>query len=83
MYRYTDSTKGDGGAKGKSRAIVWKMSNPNLGIGAEESSGTDVMEYRYGELLLNVAECYAAQGKAGECLEYLGRILAPRKDSQR
>ena len=44
MYRYTDSTKGDGGAKGKSRAIVWKMSNPNLGIGAEESSGTDVME---------------------------------------
>ena len=74
MYRYTDSTKGDGGAKGKSRAIVWKMSNPNLGIGAEESSGTDVMEYRYGELLLNVAECYAAQGKAGESLEYLGRI---------
>ncbi|WP_288242679.1 RagB/SusD family nutrient uptake outer membrane protein [uncultured Bacteroides sp.] len=74
MYRYTDGKKGDGGAQGKSRAIVWKMSNPNILQGAESTSGTDIMEYRYGELLLNVAECYAAQGKASECLQYLGRI---------
>ena len=66
MYRYTDGKKGDGGAQGKSRAIVWKMTNPKLLQGAEATRGTDFMEYRYGELLLNVAECYAAQGKASE-----------------
>lgn len=74
MYRYTDGKKGDGGAQGKSRAIVWKMTNPNILQGAEATSGTDILEYRYGELLLNVAECLAAQGKASECLQYLGRI---------
>lgn len=76
MYRYTDGRKGDGGAQGKSRAIVWKMSDPTTAKGAESTSGTDIMEYRYGELLLNVAECYAAQGKAGECLDYLTKIRA-------
>ncbi|MFR7464757.1 MAG: RagB/SusD family nutrient uptake outer membrane protein [Phocaeicola vulgatus] len=76
MYRYTDGRKGDGGAQGKSRALVWKMSDPNIAIGSESDSGTDVMEYRYGELLLNLAECYAAQGNAGECLKYLGMIRA-------
>lgn len=76
MYRYTDGRKGDGGAQGKSRALVWKMSDPNIAIGSESISGTDVMEYRYGELLLNLAECYAAQGNAGECLKYLGMIRA-------
>ena len=50
------------------------MSNPNILQGAESPSGTDITEYRIGELLLNVAECYAAQGKASECLQYLGRI---------
>lgn len=49
------------------------MSDPKTAIGAENSSSTDIMEYRYGELLLNVAECYAAQGKA-ECLTYLGKV---------
>lgn len=73
MYRYTDGRKGDSGVSGKSRAIVWKMSDPKTAIGAENSSSTDIMEYRYGELLLNVAECYAAQGKA-ECLTYLGKV---------
>jgi len=74
MYRYTDGKKGDSGANGKSRAIVWKMADPAIAVGAEGTSGTDVMEYRYGELLLNVAECYAALGNAGECLNYLSQI---------
>lgn len=74
MYRYTDGRKGDGAAQGKSRAIVWKMADPATAIGAESTSRTDIMEYRYGELLLNVAECYAAQGNSSECLRFLGKI---------
>lgn len=74
MYRYTDGSRGDGGAKKKSRAIVWKMSDPSIIIGSESTSGTDILEYRYAEILLNIAECYAAQGKAGQCLSYLGKI---------
>lgn len=74
MYRYTDGTRGDGGAQKKSRAIVWKMSDPNIPIGSESTSGTDILEYRYAEILLNIAECYAAQGNAGSCLEYLKKI---------
>jgi len=73
-YRYTDGSLQDGGAKAKSRALVWKMSNPSVAAGSEGTSGTDIMEYRYAELLLNVAECYAAQGNAGKCLEYLKKI---------
>ena len=32
------------------------------------------MEYRYAELLLNIAECYAALGQTNNTLAYLGRI---------
>jgi hypothetical protein len=74
QYRYTDGTSGDGGAQKKSKALVWKMSNPNVAVGAEAYSGTDILEYRYAEILLNIAECYAAQGKAGECISYLAKI---------
>ncbi len=73
-YRYTDGSKQDAGAVAKSRAIVWKMSNPAIQAGSESTAGTNVLEYRYAELLLNVAECYAAQGNSGKCLEYLGKI---------
>ncbi|NDW12201.1 RagB/SusD family nutrient uptake outer membrane protein [Bacteroides sp. 214] len=72
--RYTDGSTGDGGANKKSRALVWKMSDPNLGIGSETTGTADILEYRYAEILLNIAECYAAQGNAGKCLEYLGKI---------
>lgn len=74
MYRYTDGSRGDGGAKQKSRAIVWKMSDPSIAIGSESTSGTDILEYRYAEILLNIAECYAAQGKSGDCISYLGKV---------
>lgn len=33
-----DGKKGDGGAQGKSRAIVWKMTNPNILQGAEATT---------------------------------------------
>lgn len=74
MYRYTDGSTGDGGAQKKSRAIVWKMSDPNVPIGGESTGGTDILEYRYAEILLNIAECYAAQGNSGLCLDYLKRV---------
>lgn len=73
-YRYTDGTPGDAGAQKKSKAIVWKMSDPTVAVGAEDYAGTDILEYRYAELLLNIAECYAATGNAGKCIEYLSRI---------
>lgn len=76
QLRYTDGSTGDGGAWKKSRALVWKMSDPNLGVGQESVGTADLIEYRYAEILLNVAECYAAQGNAGKCIEYLGKIRA-------
>lgn len=39
-------------------------------------SGTDIFEYRYAELLLNIAECYAALGQTSQTLAYLGKIRA-------
>lgn len=41
----------------KESCYCMEMTNPNILQGAEATSGTDIMEYRYGELLLNVAEC--------------------------
>ena len=73
-YRYTDGSKGDEGAGKKSRAIVWKMSDPNVLVGSESTGGTDILEYRYAEILLNIAECYAAKGDAGNCIRYLSQI---------
>ncbi len=73
-YRYSDGTQDDNGAMKKSRAIVWKMANPAIGVGGEATGGTDIMEYRYSEILLNVAECYAAQGNTAKCTEYLGKV---------
>ncbi|WP_294069708.1 RagB/SusD family nutrient uptake outer membrane protein [Proteiniphilum sp. UBA1028] len=74
MFRYTDGSRGDGGAQKKSRAIVWKMSDPNVPVGSESVSGTDILEYRYAEILLNVAECYAAKGEVSSAVSYLSKI---------
>jgi hypothetical protein len=73
-FGYTDGTTGANAAKQKSKAIVWKMANPNAVAGSIEFSGTSILEYRYAELLLNMAECYAAQGNTGECARYLNMI---------
>lgn len=74
MFRYTDGSRGDGGAQKKSRAIVWKMSDPNVPVGSESTSGTDILEYRYAEILLNVAEAYAAKGDVSNTISYLSKI---------
>ncbi|PXY43902.1 RagB/SusD family nutrient uptake outer membrane protein [Flavobacterium hydrophilum] len=58
-----------------SPAFVRKMSNPTVANTSNfQYSGTDIIEYRYAELLLNIAECYAAKGDISNTLAYLGKI---------
>lgn len=60
-----------------SPAVVRKMSNTAVTNATNYAySGTDIMEYRYAELLLNIAECYAALGQTSNTLAYLGKIRA-------
>ena len=60
-----------------SPAFVRKMTNIDASNESSfEYSGTDIFEYRYAELLLNIAECYAAKGDIQNCLSYLGKIRA-------
>lgn len=59
-----------------SPAVVKKFSNPAADTTALAFSGTDIFEYRYAELLLNIAECYAAKGDIANTLVYLGKIRA-------
>lgn len=55
-----------------SPAFVRKMTN--ITASDFEYSGTDILEYRYAELLLGIAECYAAKGNITKTIEYLGKI---------
>ena len=72
-YRFANiGSRNDMGTRG--RAIVWKMSNPIVPKTLESKGGTDILDYRFGELLLNIAECYAALGNTGEALNYLNQI---------
>lgn len=58
-----------------SPAVVRKMSNTTSADSTGFSfSGTDIFDYRYGELLLNIAECYAAKGDIGNSVTYLTKI---------
>ncbi|MFC5682229.1 RagB/SusD family nutrient uptake outer membrane protein [Flavobacterium sp. MAHUQ-51] len=58
-----------------SPAFVRKMSSPTVSNTSNfQYSGTDIMEYRFAELLLNIAECYAAKGDVANTLVYLGKI---------
>lgn len=58
-----------------SPAFVYKMTNPEASNESGfEYSGTDIIEYRYAELLLNIAEAYAGTGDITNCLAYLGKI---------
>lgn len=61
-----------------SPAVVRKMTNPPGAstVSGLAFSGTDIFEYRYAELLLNIAECYAAKGDIANTLTYLGKIRA-------
>ncbi|OIV40193.1 RagB/SusD family nutrient uptake outer membrane protein [Flavobacterium johnsoniae] len=58
-----------------SPAFVRKMSSPTVGNASNfQYSGTDIIDYRFAELLLNIAECYAALGQTNNTIAYLGRI---------
>ena len=58
-----------------SPAFVRKMSNPTVSNNSNfQFSGTDIIEYRYAELLLNIAECYAAKGDIANAVAYLEKI---------
>lgn len=62
---------------GSSPAIVRKMSDPDeISENTYQWDGTDVFEYRYAELLLNLAECYAATGQPAEAVKVIGEIRA-------
>lgn len=80
FYRWRPSATGTAGYSGNNQttspAVVRKMSNPAADTTLLAFSGTDIFEYRYAELLLNIAECYAATGNTGKCIEYLGKIRA-------
>ena len=80
FYRWRPSATGTpvyyGNNQTTSPAIVRKMSSPNADTAAYAFSGTDIFEYRFAELLLNIAESYAATGNTAKCIEYLGKIRA-------
>ena len=78
-YRWVDGGNkagfSDGNTAVSSPAFVRKMTNTAASKETNfQYSGTDIFEYRYAELLLNIAECYAALGQTGNTLAYLGRI---------
>ena len=78
-YRWLDTANkvgfADGNSSASSPAFVRKMTNLTASNSSNyQYSGTDIFEYRYAELLLNIAECYAALGQTGNTVAYLGRI---------
>lgn len=68
-YSFSDNNVGS-----NSPAFVCKMSDPKADRTDYKYSSTDIMEYRYAELILNIAECYAAKGDLTNSLNYLKRI---------
>lgn len=79
-YRWTSPTNANtfGFSMGNdvpSPAFVRKMSSPTVGNTSNfQFSGTDIIEYRFAELILNIAECYAAKGDIPNTLVYLKKI---------
>ena len=79
LYRWVytgNKTAYSDGNTVSSPAVVRKMTNPTGAstVAGLAFSGTDIMEYRYAELLLNIAECYAAKGDIANCIKYLSMI---------
>ena len=80
-YRWVDNANkayfNDLNTTSTSPAFVRKMTNTTATNATNyQFSPTDIMEYRYAELLLNIAECYAALGQTGSASAYLGKIRA-------
>ncbi len=60
---------------GSSPAVVRKMSDPKEDSqNTYQYDGTDIFEYRYSELLLNLAECYAATGQPTMAVSLIGEL---------
>jgi starch-binding outer membrane protein, SusD/RagB family len=78
FYRWRPTATGTvtyfGNNQTNSPAVVRKMSNPAADNLTYNISGTDIFEYRFGELLLNIAEAYAAKGDINNAMIYLGKI---------
>lgn len=64
------------GNQTSSPADVCKFTNPTADSTNFAISGTSIFDYRYAELLLNIAECYAATGDIANATLYLGKIRA-------
>ncbi|MBB4802224.1 hypothetical protein HNP37_002297 [Flavobacterium nitrogenifigens] len=80
-YRWVDSANkayfNDLNTTTTSPAVVRKMTNATASNAVNYAySPTDIMEYRYAELLLNIAECYAALGQTQNTIAYLSKIRA-------
>lgn len=79
-YRWSDDKNLHyyaGNVGGSSPAIVRKMSDPKeVSANTYQADGTDVYEFRYAELLLNLAECYAATGDATSAVKTIGLVRA-------
>lgn len=59
-----------------SPVFIRKMTNIQAAKEEFEYSGINVYEYRYAELALNLAECYAATGQVDLCKQELGKLRA-------
>lgn len=81
LYRWVYNSNKKAYSEGNqvnSQAVVRKMTNPpatstDAGLAF---SGTNIFEYRYAELLLNIAECYAAMGDIANATAYIGKVRA-------
>ncbi len=56
--------------------FVRKMSDAAAKLDEYEFSGTTIYEYRFAELVLNLAECYAATGNTAKALACIGELRA-------
>lgn len=79
-YSWKNSAEGSSrsysdGNNVNSPAFVRKMTGTNTpSTGSFEKSSIDIYEYRYAELILNLAECYAATGDLQNCKETLAKL---------
>ncbi len=81
LYRWAytgNRTAYSDGNQVSSPAVVRKMTNPAGAstVSGLAYSGTDIFDYRYAELLLNIAECYAAKGDIANAIAYLSKVRA-------
>ncbi len=63
----------DGNQEG-SPVYVRKMTNPLASSATGYLPPTDIFEYRYAELLLNIAEAYAGKGDITNAIAYIGKV---------